>query len=58
MFSPIPPHPITLFYYKEDYRRAPKLSESKFIKQGGNTSADSCPRAEPQEQRGLSLYTN
>jgi hypothetical protein len=36
---------------------APKLSGSKFIKQANSNSADSCPKAEPQEQRGLSLYT-
>jgi hypothetical protein len=37
--------------------RAPKISGSKFIKQTSSNSMDSCPKAEPQEQRGLSLYT-
>jgi hypothetical protein len=37
--------------------RAPKLSGSKFIKQTGTNLADSCPKAEHREQRGLSLYT-
>jgi hypothetical protein len=36
---------------------APKLLGSKFIKQVGSDSADLSPKAEPQEQRGLSLYT-
>jgi hypothetical protein len=36
---------------------APKFSGSKFIKQAGSDSADSSPKAEPREQRGLSLYT-
>jgi hypothetical protein len=34
-------------------RQAPKLSRSKFIKQSSSDSADSHPKAEPQEQRGL-----
>jgi hypothetical protein len=38
--------------------RAPKLSGSKFIKQSSSNSADSSPKTEPQEQRGLSLYIN
>jgi hypothetical protein len=37
--------------------RAPKLLGSKFIKQAGSYSADSSPKAECREQRGLSLYT-
>jgi hypothetical protein len=37
--------------------RAPKFSGSKFIKQVSSDSADLSPKAEPQEQRGLSLYT-
>jgi hypothetical protein len=37
--------------------RAPKLSGSKFIKQASSNSADSCLKAEPWEQRGLSLHT-
>jgi hypothetical protein len=37
--------------------RAPKLLRNKFIKKASNNSADSCPKAEPQEQKGLSLYT-
>jgi hypothetical protein len=37
--------------------REPKFLGSKFIKQAGSDSADSSPKAEPQEQRGLSLYT-
>jgi hypothetical protein len=41
----------------DDTERAPKLLESKFIKQTASDSVDSCPKAEPQEQRALSLYT-
>jgi hypothetical protein len=37
--------------------RAPKLLGSKFIKQASSNSADSSIKAEPQEQRGPSLYT-
>jgi hypothetical protein len=37
--------------------RAPKLLGSKFIKQAGSDSVDSSPKAEPQEQRELSLHT-
>jgi hypothetical protein len=37
--------------------RAPKLLGSKFIKQASSDSVDSCPKAEPWEQRGHSLYT-
>jgi hypothetical protein len=38
-------------------QRVPKLLRSKFIKQPSSNSADYCPKAEPWEQRGLSLYT-
>jgi hypothetical protein len=37
--------------------RAPALSERKLIKQAGSDSVDSHPKAKPQQQRGLSLYT-
>jgi hypothetical protein len=37
--------------------RAPKLSESKFIKKANSDSVDSSPKAETKGQRGLSLYT-
>jgi hypothetical protein len=37
--------------------RSAKLSGSKFIKQASSDSVDLHPKAEPQEQRGLSLYT-
>jgi hypothetical protein len=37
--------------------RAPRLLGSKFIKQARSDSADSCPKPEHWEQKGLSLYT-
>jgi hypothetical protein len=37
--------------------RAPKLLRGKFIKQARSNSGDSSAKAEPQEQRGTSLYT-
>jgi hypothetical protein len=35
----------------------PKILGNKFIKQVSSNSVDSHPKAEPQEQRGLSLHT-
>jgi hypothetical protein len=37
--------------------KAPKLLGNKFIKQDGSDSVDLSPKAEPREQRGLSLHT-
>jgi hypothetical protein len=37
--------------------RSPKLSGNKFIEQASRDTVALCPKAEPREQRGLSLYT-